>query len=587
MLYKLLEKLVLDRLLKWTKDNDIVFPNPQQSAYQKHRSCVSTAFVLQETIQHLIERHSKVYACFLDTSKAFDTVWHNGLFYKLFRFGVEGKLWRLIKSCYTNATSCVVVNDVRSAWFPLKQSVRQGGVLSTWLYLLFINELLDKLDGLGVGAKLDDLNCGSPCHADDLTLVTIRKYGLDRMLTCCKIYSTKWRYDYNGEKCSVVVFGESARQWALIKPSRKWFLGDDEIDESSSCIHLGVLQDKYSNSSKNIISAAQKLKNTLMSVLGPGIQPAGFNPISSFKLYNSVCLPRALYACEIWDVKTEKDNMILERAHRFCLKRMQGFPRLTRTAVAQAMLGSPSMQGIIDEKRLQFLRQLVNMGSSTPSALPWSVFKIRYKSMLERSAINERSLGLVPVICDTVGKYDISEFLERAISDPCDFPQKGHWRSIIKTAIKDRENINFLECCSALSHPSLQRIQRIEKSLDSPSLVWIAAQHDPVNKSRYSFISRMNTLLILDEPIECINCTQTYSDPQLHFFCGCSGLSSSRDTFWERVTNECSVILSAFLWSLSDQELTEVLLGRQLDFVSPQENLDLLKIVAETWTVKN
>ena len=242
------------------------------------------------------------------------------------------------------AKSCVIDNGAMSDWFPLEQSVRQGGILSTWLYLLYIDELLDNLHELGVGAKIEDSDCGSPCHADDLTLVTLSKFGLDSMMSCCGKYSVKWRYDYNGDKCIVIVFGENAREWYRLKPLRTWRLGNKTVMEVSDCVHLGIIQDKFCQSSKRTIAAVQKLKSTLMSILGPGIQPAGFNPISSFKLYQSVCIPAALYGSEIWDSPSEKERMMLERAHRFCLKRMQGFARTTRTAVAQAMIGSLSIQ---------------------------------------------------------------------------------------------------------------------------------------------------------------------------------------------------------------------------------------------------
>ena len=80
-----------------------------------------TSFTLRETINHFIERGSKTYCCTLDASSAFDSVWIDRLFY------------------------CVFLDGVISPWFSVLQSVRQGGVLSAWLYTLFMNELPDTL----------------------------------------------------------------------------------------------------------------------------------------------------------------------------------------------------------------------------------------------------------------------------------------------------------------------------------------------------------------------------------------------------------------------------------------------------------
>ena len=48
---------------------------------------------------------SKLFACFKDLKKAFDTVWHDGLFLKLQKAGIDGKLYNVIKSMYKECHS--------------------------------------------------------------------------------------------------------------------------------------------------------------------------------------------------------------------------------------------------------------------------------------------------------------------------------------------------------------------------------------------------------------------------------------------------------------------------------------------------
>ena len=55
-----------------------------------------TAFSLKEAIYFVKENKSKLYVCFLDTQKAFDTIWHKGLFYKMHEFSIQGLLFKAI-----------------------------------------------------------------------------------------------------------------------------------------------------------------------------------------------------------------------------------------------------------------------------------------------------------------------------------------------------------------------------------------------------------------------------------------------------------------------------------------------------------
>ena len=83
-------------------------PNCLQFAYQKNKSCIDASMSLQEAVLHNIELGSKVYCCFLDSTKAFDTEWISGLFYKLYNLGIQGKTWRLLRNWYSKLTSRVI-----------------------------------------------------------------------------------------------------------------------------------------------------------------------------------------------------------------------------------------------------------------------------------------------------------------------------------------------------------------------------------------------------------------------------------------------------------------------------------------------
>lgn len=69
----------------------------KQQGFQKNYGCLTSSYDLQEIIIIInLEQNNNIFVIFLDTSNAFDTVWRNGLVFKLFKLGITGKIWSLI-----------------------------------------------------------------------------------------------------------------------------------------------------------------------------------------------------------------------------------------------------------------------------------------------------------------------------------------------------------------------------------------------------------------------------------------------------------------------------------------------------------
>ena len=115
----------------------------------------------------------------LDVKKAFNTVWHHGLFVKLHRKGIPTCIWHILNNWYTSSSCSVLQCGNHSSSFPILQGVRQGAIL---LYSIFVDDLLNTLDHSGLRARIGEVFCGSPMYADNLALVASSPEELQAML---------------------------------------------------------------------------------------------------------------------------------------------------------------------------------------------------------------------------------------------------------------------------------------------------------------------------------------------------------------------------------------------------------------------
>ena len=181
-------------------------------------------------------KYKHLYTCFVDFRKAFDTVWHIGLLYKLRNSGVSDLFYNVIKNMYENTLLSVKVNNVYlTDNFQSFVGVRQLDNLRPTLFELFINDLPNMFDDSCSPVSLLTRKLHCLLYADDLVLLSESLQGLQNSLTKLSHYCDEWGLQINISKTKSLVFNNTGRT-----TSHKFYINNTPIENSRNYVYLGV-----------------------------------------------------------------------------------------------------------------------------------------------------------------------------------------------------------------------------------------------------------------------------------------------------------------------------------------------------------
>ena len=251
---KLFEKLIYINLYEYISSNNIL--NINQSGFREGDSCTNQLSVIVHEILKAFDSNPtlEVRGVFLDISKAFDRVWHEGLIYKLKCIGIKDNALKVIESFLNNRFQRVVLNGQSSDWESISAGVPQGSILGPLLFLTYINDITL------------DLDCNVKLFADDTCLFStvtgsiLSATNLNSDLEKIQQWAYQWKMSFNpdlSKQAQEVIF--SKKRLEVHHPNL--YFDGSIVQKSSAQKHLGVILDEklsFNQHLKYVIDKASK-----------------------------------------------------------------------------------------------------------------------------------------------------------------------------------------------------------------------------------------------------------------------------------------------------------------------------------------
>lgn len=311
---KVFARIILNRM-KTTTDEKL---RDEQAGFRRNRSCIDQIATLRIIVEQSLEWNSSLIINFIDFKKAFDSIDREILWKIMRHYGIPDKLVTMIKKMYED-THCRVIHEGRlSDSFEVKTGVRQGCLLSPFLFILAVDWLMKETTvGRRQGIQwtlwshLEDLD-----YADDIALLSH---------TCQQMQNKSTELDQMARSIGLRIHPGKSKVLKIQTESTAGIRIDHkELEEVESFVYLGSIIDKTGGTKEDIKIRIGKARGAFKSLKNIW-KDRNISIKTKLRLFNSNVKSVLYYGSETWNT-TKGCTRKLQTFVNGCLRKILRIP---------------------------------------------------------------------------------------------------------------------------------------------------------------------------------------------------------------------------------------------------------------------
>ncbi len=337
----LYERILLNRLEKWADENNLL--SGYQTGFRRHRECSDNivALVSLAMIQPL-------YVCFIDFKRAFPSIWLGGLFFRLRKYGCSTRLMKALESLNCGFTYSVNMDGEESDPVLHGKGLREGSILSPFLFSLYVEDLVRCLLACGFGPRVGLLLLPILLYADDAVLIATSVAELQAMLLILQWWCRRWRLQLNPEKCAAMVISRHRQQGTV-----RVRINNIGLKTSQSFKYLGVVVSSDLSWDAHINYVRQRVLHRLGFVRN--LRRLGATPAQLRLVYSSYIRPVIDHASPAWfPFTSQRQRTALQQLQNYAARSILGLPSSAPSIAAMGELGLPLLPSRLSDLTLRF-----------------------------------------------------------------------------------------------------------------------------------------------------------------------------------------------------------------------------------------